>query len=319
VTAPVRSQGPEPGDPGELGEAGGLGAPDAHRVALPGGAMLHVARWSSPRADRWPCLLVHGFDNNARIWDPLARALRVLAPAYAVDLRGHGDSDWTDPSTYHPPQLLEDLEAVVQQLGLGRFDFVGHSLGAWLGVQYAARHPRAVARLVLAELPGLEQAALAKMRADHARRPVRFASAGDYRRYLAGIYTLGGDQALRHLAEHGLYETDGAYATKTDPAYLRASWDADPPRAWPGRPAVRWSLDELRRLGAGLTCPTLLMRGQYSAILKAQTAERLLASWAHATLVTVRGAGHALLVDNPRGCTRAIVDFLAAGAGGAVP
>jgi pimeloyl-ACP methyl ester carboxylesterase len=292
--------------------------PEPRRIAA-AGATLGVVHWPSPRTGGTPCLLIHGFDNHARIWDPLARQLQALAPSYAVDLRGHGDSDWADPITYHPLQLLDDLEVVTRALGLERFDLVGHSLGAWLAVQYAARHPGAVARLALVELPGLGDAdGLAKLRADHARRPARFASVDDYRRYLAGIYLLGSDPAVRDLAEHGLYEKAGAYYPKTDPEYLRRSWDAEPPAGW-ARPWVRWSEDGLLRLVPDVTCPTLLVRGQFSALLKAQTAESLVGAWPRATLVTVPAAGHAVMVDNPRGCTRAIAAFLAGRAEGDPP
>jgi esterase len=299
---------------------GALAAPHTRWLAMAGGVTLGVAEWPALHASRPPCLLVHGFDSNARIWDPLARQLQATAVSHAVDLRGHGDSSWADPATYHQRQLVDDLEAVVSQLGLARFDFVGHSLGAWLGVGYAARHPRAIARLALVELPGLgEPSGLDKMRADHARRPARFASVEDYRRYLAGIYVLGSDQAVRALAEHGVYEHAGSYVPKTDPAYLQRSWDAEPPAGGPW-PRVRWSEQALLRLVPELTCPTLLVRGQYSAVWKAADAARLAAAWPRATLVTVPGAGHAVMVDNPGDCAHQIAAFLAAApAGEAMP
>ena len=65
------------------------------------------------------------------------RGWRVTAP----DLRGCGESDWDPEARYGVEQTLADLDELVDELGLGTFELVGHSLGAVTACVYAARQP----------------------------------------------------------------------------------------------------------------------------------------------------------------------------------
>lgn len=67
-----------------------------------------------------------------------------------LDLRGTGKSAIpADPGSYRCDQLVDDISALQDHLGLASIDLLGHSAGANIAVQYAARHPRRVARLAL--------------------------------------------------------------------------------------------------------------------------------------------------------------------------
>jgi pimeloyl-ACP methyl ester carboxylesterase len=68
----------------------------------------------------------------------------------ALDLRGTGQSAIPeDAASYRCDRLADDVEALREHLGLDRFDLLGHSAGANITVQYAARHPQRVSRLAL--------------------------------------------------------------------------------------------------------------------------------------------------------------------------
>ena len=82
-----------------------------------------------------PLVLVHGMQDFALAFDPLAQALRGKYRVVTYDLRGHGDSD--KPGIYTMPHLLADLHAVIVQLELERPRLVGHSLGGQVVSQYA--------------------------------------------------------------------------------------------------------------------------------------------------------------------------------------
>jgi pimeloyl-ACP methyl ester carboxylesterase len=94
-------------------------------------------------------VLVHALGETSADWAPVAEALAPEHHVYALDLRGHGASDW--PGAYTIEQLTADLAAFIDALGLGRVTLVGHSVGAPPAYLYAARHPERVARLVLEE------------------------------------------------------------------------------------------------------------------------------------------------------------------------
>lgn len=97
-----------------------------------------------------PLALVHGFTGSridfADVIDDLAGDRRVVA----WDHRGHADSTNTgDAATYTFDRLVADMEAVVDELGLGRFHLLGHSMGGIVSMRYALAHPDRVCSLIL--------------------------------------------------------------------------------------------------------------------------------------------------------------------------
>lgn len=100
-----------------------------------------------PDAAGTPVLAVHGITASHRNWDLFAEALperRVIAP----DLRGRGRSN-TLPAPYGLEQHADDLAAALDALGVARAFVVGHSMGAFVSVTFAERHPDRIAGLVL--------------------------------------------------------------------------------------------------------------------------------------------------------------------------
>jgi lipase len=100
-----------------------------------------------PDAPGTPVLAVHGITASHRNWDLFAEALperRVIAP----DLRGRGRSN-TLPAPYGLEQHADDLAASLDALGVARAFVVGHSMGAFVSVRFAERHPDRVAGLAL--------------------------------------------------------------------------------------------------------------------------------------------------------------------------
>ena len=69
----------------------------------------------------------------------------------ALDLRGHGQSSYATNQDYSRTAQVEDLEAIVEQLGLRSVTLVGHAMGGADAICYAAEHPEGVSALVLVE------------------------------------------------------------------------------------------------------------------------------------------------------------------------
>lgn len=94
-------------------------------------------------------LAIHGITANSRSWAAVARELpdvRVIAP----DLRGRGSSG-TLPGPFTFDAQVDDLVAVLDHVGVDSVVVAGHSMGAFIAVWLAHRHPDRVSGLVLVD------------------------------------------------------------------------------------------------------------------------------------------------------------------------
>ncbi|MDF2445681.1 MAG: alpha/beta hydrolase [Moraxellaceae bacterium] len=96
-----------------------------------------------------PLLALHGWQDNAATFDRLA----PLLPEFhivAMDFAGHGFSDWRPEGVrYHTVDHVDDVLAVLDQLGWDKFSLLGHSMGAGIGVLLAGALPARIERLLL--------------------------------------------------------------------------------------------------------------------------------------------------------------------------
>jgi pimeloyl-ACP methyl ester carboxylesterase len=108
-------------------------------------------------------LCIHGITANCRFWDCLASALAPHHGVIAMDLRGRGLSD-KPPTGYSIEHHCKDISALMNDQGLERPVLMGHSLGAFISLVFAARHPERVDRLILVDGGGkLTKAQMAKV------------------------------------------------------------------------------------------------------------------------------------------------------------
>src|SRR4051812_41926953 len=99
------------------------------------GLRLHYTDWN-PGGDR-AVLLLHGLNVQAHTWDPAAAALAAGGRrVVCLDLRGHGESDWSREG-YRVTDFAGDVLGLVDALGLDVVDVVGHSLGCRIGIVFA--------------------------------------------------------------------------------------------------------------------------------------------------------------------------------------
>lgn len=97
-----------------------------------------------------PVLCIHGLTANSRFWDCLASALSPRHKIIAMDLRGRGLSD-KPPKGYSIDHHCKDVLALMDDLDLKRPVLMGHSLGAFISLVFAAQHPERVDRLILVD------------------------------------------------------------------------------------------------------------------------------------------------------------------------
>ena len=129
-----------------------MGRIEATRIGLPTGVTLKVALGGPEGAE--PIVFLHGFPESWRTWrrqmDALAGDYRVIAP----NQRGYAGSDKPgDVQDYETGRMVEDLVALADALGLGRFTLAGHDWGGAVAWGAALRHPDRLKRLVIVNAP----------------------------------------------------------------------------------------------------------------------------------------------------------------------
>jgi pimeloyl-ACP methyl ester carboxylesterase len=108
--------------------------------------------WLDWGGDGDPLVLLHPNGFCAGIYHPLALRLRDAHRVLGIDLRGHGASQLvTDPALLGNDAMARDVLAVLDHLGVDRFDLLGVSLGGGVGIVVAADAGDRVGSLVLAE------------------------------------------------------------------------------------------------------------------------------------------------------------------------
>lgn len=111
------------------------------------GININLAVWGGRGK---PTLCIHGITANCRCWDTLAQSLAPDNHIMAMDLRGRGQSD--KPSQgYALDYHLRDISCLLDDLGLERAVIMGHSLGAFIGLAFAAEYSQRVDRLILVD------------------------------------------------------------------------------------------------------------------------------------------------------------------------
>jgi pimeloyl-ACP methyl ester carboxylesterase len=284
--------------------------PESRRVAGADGRDVHLLEWSQ---DGVPLLLLHGFGNEAHIWDDFAPAVAPHYRTLAMDHRGHGDSDWDPEGRYDHDSMVRDVESVTAALGIERLVLVGHSLGGRIATLFADRNAARMAGLVLVDIgPDLDPRGVTRIQLDVASDPQpTFASVEEYARALTLAYPAGRPESLQRMARHGLRaRDDGRLELKTDPR-LRGVGRAESPEAAEAR--GRAMSEALWKALARITCPTLVVRGAASDVLSPDTADRMVEeTLADGRLAVVPQAGHSVMTDNPDGFRDAVTGFVLA-------
>ena len=265
---------------------------------LAGTPRLHYLEWNPTGART--LLLLHGNSANAWWWGPMARELaganlRVLA----LDLRGHGDSEWVRPPDYSPADYADDLARLIQAADAEGGIAIGHSMRGIAVLAFAVRYPR-LARAVAA----IDMAITSGPRRNRYLRRLRTiptVSYPDLATAKARFRLMPNEGAiapelLTEIAEHSVQRTiQGSYTMKFD----RESF---------------FGSDGLDVAGAiaGVGIPLLLVRAERSRIMTAEAAAIASRSNPLVEVVTIPNAHHHLPLEAPESLARVIQQFAAA-------
>jgi lipase len=251
---------------------------------------LHTYEWGPRDAPRVVCL--HGVTSHGRHFARLAEALPEHH-VVALDLLGHGFS------SYEPPWTIEDhLDAIVETVGVEPGILLGHSFGARLAFELAARHPGLATRLVLLDPAILIPPAVGLLAAENARKErayVSFEEGVDRRFEESQLHRAPRELVVEELAVHLVLDDDGLYRYRYSQAAVVAAYGemASPP---PPFEHVR--------------VPTLLVLGERSYVPYDHLLDAHQAALGDLLEVRVLPGGHTVLWDALEETAEAVAGFL---------
>ena len=258
-----------------------------------------------------PLVLLHGVTRNWRDWRPVLPELMSRWRVFALDHRGHGGSERC-ASDYRVADFAADALAFVQRHFTERAVLWGHSLGAMVAANVAARAPERIAALVLEDPPGT----LLASGIVESRYSLQFTGtrrlldekpdAGALAERLAVLPVQhprdGRIVEFREIRDAAALRFGAECLVKMDTAVLDVLL------------AGRWleGLDWFGELPR-IVCPTLLLRADTDCggMLSEAEAARIAQLIRHCRRVDRPGLGHGLHSANPQGTLALVRDFLA--------
>jgi len=271
--------------------------PASRRFATPEGLQLHYLDWPG-QGDT--IVFLHGGALTAHTWDLVALELENDFHCVALDLRGHGLSDWSE--RYSIPDSVYDVAALADQLGGDGFHVVGMSLGGNVAAHYAASPGTRARSLVLVDVgPGVDFGATQGMR-EFMSRPIAELSLDELVDGAFAVSTSGGprDKILYRYIHMTQRLPDGSLA-----------WRGD--RRRPHDYAhILAKLEELPGLAKSMPLPVRIVRGGRSRVLTDEKVAAFAACFPNGSWALVPDAGHNVQEDAPKALARELRDFLRA-------
>ncbi|OCC23356.1 hypothetical protein MB02_12080 [Croceicoccus estronivorus] len=280
-----------------------------------------VAAGISLQADRFgpqdglPVILLHGGGQTRWSWGATAQHLAQHGGGqtfcvYAVDMRGHGQSDWCPDGQYSLDHFADDLRALARQMPAPPV-IVGASLGGLSAMLACGEDPQApCAGLVLVDIAP-------RMEAHGTQRVGTF-----MRDTMDGFDTL--EEASEAVAAYarnrerpsrpeGLLKNlrrddDGRYRWHWDPAFMSAGSK----QKWDPEALERRLMTAVGRIPG----PVMVVRGSESDVVSRETMDHLKQALPHVAQAEISGARHMIAGDDNARFNEAILPFLLANAGG---
>lgn len=268
--------------------------PDAKRFSSHDGIGLTYLDW---RGSGDPILFLHGGALTAHSWDLVCLGLRDEWRCLALDLRGHGDSDWADQ--YRTEHSIDDIATLVTHSAVGRFHVVGNSLGGMVAAHYAATHPSRVASLTLVDVgPQVNFAATQTIR-DYIERTE---GALDFDTAISvglAVNPKIDRDALEYRLRHSMHRGRDQ----------RLYWKQDR-RRMHDYEYFLGKVDEIAHLAPTIQVPVLVTRGSRSRVFSEDAARECAALFPRGRWQSIDNSGHNIQEANPAGFIAALRAFL---------
>ncbi|WP_197518322.1 alpha/beta fold hydrolase [Mycobacterium sp. E3198] len=281
-------------------------APETFSTRGTGGVRIVADRLGDPQARA--VVFLHGGGQTRRSWAKAAAAVANRGwQAVTIDLRGHGESDWSSEGDYRVVSFAADVQEVLRTLP-SRPVLVGASLGGFTSMLLEGElSPGTASAVVLVDIvPNMEQSGATRIHNFMSDRVESgFGSLeevadaiAEYNPHRPRPTDLDGLTAnLRRRGDRWYWHWDPQFISGTAPYPPFEVTDADRMHA---------AVDAILRNGV----PMLLIRGQVSDLVSQERADEFLARFPQVEFTDVRGAGHMVAGDRNDIFAEAVLGFL---------
>ena len=265
----------------------------ASRHTVVNSERFHFSEWGTPGNPQ--ILLLHGGNQSSHSWDLVSLHLADRFHVFALDQRGHGDSEWNRELDYSMDSMAADAIAFIKDQGLQNPIVFGHSMGGRVTLTMALAHPDAVRALVIVDIGPEVTEEGAKTIQNFVIHNVEF---DDIEVFIDNVQKYDKFRSREHIERTVKYNmlrrVDGKFVSKVDHRRL---------------PVKNADLT-LQQMSA-LSMPVLVIRGAESNILESDAAIRFADSLPNGRLETVLNCGHNVHSGNTLGFLAALSPFLA--------
>ena len=265
----------------------------ADRYATVNGLRIHYLEWGTP--GNKPLVLLHGIARVAHTFDHAAPHFARDHHVIAIDMRGHGDSDWHPQAAYLVEDYAQDVAALIDQLGLKRSVLWGASTGGRVVQVIAGARPDLAAAVIVEDVGPERPPAISARRGDRmAREEAGWASVDELVAKLKADYPRTAESLLANFARTAAKpRADGRVIWKRDPAIQKG-----------------FIPTEIWRYVEKITAPIVYILGGASTIVPPETQTRLKEVLPQVEIVTMPGLGHYPVDEDPAGFLAIVDRFL---------
>ncbi|MDQ1551441.1 MAG: hypothetical protein QOD50_863 [Actinomycetota bacterium] len=282
-------------------------SPDSFSIDGVGGVRIAADRLGDPLAPA--VVFLHGGGQTRRSWGRAAAAVAERGwQAVTVDLRGHGESDWSRDGDYRVTSFAGDVIEVLRHLP-PRPVLVGASLGGFTAMLLAGElSPATVRAVVLVDIvPNMDPSGALRI---HSFMNDRMMSGFDSLDEVADMIHEYNPHRDRPTDLDGLRTNlrrrDGRWYWHWDPKFIDGT-SARPPIEVTEVDRMHAAVEAILETGV----PMLLVRGQMSDLVTKERADEFIARFPAIDFVDVGGAGHMVAGDRNDLFAGAVVQFLA--------
>jgi len=239
------------------------------------GLKLHYLDWGND--SKPPFIMLHGISRVAHQFDHLAPYFKDDYHVIAIDMRGHGDSEWSPEGAYLVEDYVKDLEAFVDKLDLHGLTLLGNSTGGRVVQVYAGLHPDRVARLISEDVGPERTTDIASAFTRQVEQEKNgWASEDELIASLKRSNAKTPEEILRAYAHYGSKRREDG----------RIVWKRDPNLAKGFIPTELW------QYVSKIKCLTIYILGGNSRIVPAETQQKLKAIIPGVQIVVIPETGH---------------------------